>query len=143
MQRESRGDVEDLADRRSAGAGRRRRDDVIATVAAAHRLALDHLVVPEILQGEDSAVGLASRDDGLRDRPAIEGIGPVTGDQLQCLRQLRLDQRVTGGKGLTLLQEDGSDIGLGPEVLGAGTQDIDIGAGECEALRGQVRWPAP
>ena len=114
IQREPRGDVEDLADRRSAGAGRRRRDDVIATVAAAHRLTLDHLVAPEILQGEDSAIGLAGRDDGLGNRPAIEGIGPVPGDELQGLRQLRLDQPVTGGEGLTLLQEDGSDIGLGP-----------------------------
>ena len=119
-QREPRGDVEDLADRRPAGAGRRRRDDVIAAVAAAHRLALDHLIAPEILQGEDPAIGLAGRNDGLGNRPAIEGIGPVPGDELQGFCQLRLDQPVAGREGLALLQKDGSDIGLAREGLGAG-----------------------
>ena len=109
-QRISRRDVEDLADRHAAGAGRRGRDDVVATVAAAHGRALDDLVAPEILEREDPAIGLAGGDDGIGDRPAIEGIGPVPGDKLQGLRELRLDQAVAGGEGLALLQENGRDI---------------------------------
>src|SRR5271169_4137944 len=85
-------DCQDLAEGGTTGTRRRRCQNIIATIAAAKRLALDHAIMRGIVEAEDTAVRLAGLDNRSGNRPLIESAWPVRGDFLQrgcqgCLRQ--------------------------------------------------------
>ena len=68
---------------RAAGRGRRHRDDVIAAIGSADRLALDGAIVGKIGHRHPPARRLHRGDDLLRHRPLIEASRAATGDGLE------------------------------------------------------------
>ena len=69
--------IEDFDHVRAARGGRRHRDDLMAAIGSAHRLALDRAVIGEVVEGHPPAVLAHRRDDFLGDRPLVETIRPV------------------------------------------------------------------
>ena len=68
---------------RAAGRGRRHRDDVIAAIGSADRLALDGAIAGEVLHRHPPARRLHRGDDLLRHRPAVEAGRAFAGDGLE------------------------------------------------------------
>ena len=122
-------DLQNLAERGAAGTGGRGRQDVIAAIAAMHRLALDGAIAAEILETEDAALGPARCHDRRGNRALVEGIGSPVGDPSQRRRQLRLPQPIARGQRIPILEEDPGRVGLGREVLAACGQNVRIRAG--------------
>ena len=93
--------------------------DLVAAVVALDRLQLAHLVALEIRLREYAVSSLARRDDGVGDRPLVEGVRALLADRLQGPGQVRLDQPVADRVGLAVLQEDRRGRGILAEALGA------------------------
>ena len=87
-------DVQDLQDDGAAGGGGGRGVDVIATVGAVDRLHDLHLVVSQVLHGQQSAVFLDGLHHSLSDLALVEHIGAVLGDQAQGLGVVLVDKGV-------------------------------------------------
>ena len=68
---------------RAAGRGRRHRDDLMAAIGSAHRLALDRAIVREIVERHASAHLPHRGDDLFRDRPFVEAFGALRGDAVE------------------------------------------------------------
>ena len=75
--------IEDLDDVRAARGRRRHRDDLMAAIGSAHRLALDRAVIGEVVEGHPSAVLAHRRDDLFGDRPLVEAIRPLRRDAVE------------------------------------------------------------
>ena len=81
-------DVEDFDDVRAPGRGRRHRDDGIAAIGSAHRLALDRAIVGEVGHRHPPARRLDRGDDLLRHRSAVEARRAIRGDRLKRRREI-------------------------------------------------------
>ncbi len=117
-QREVRQDVEDLDHVHAAGTRRRHRDDLEAAVAAAHRHALDDLVVPQVVRGDQAAVRARLGDDGRPDGAVVERLRAVAADQLQAAGQVGVAQDVARVGNTAIVEEDlaralpGAEVGV-------------------------------
>ena len=81
-------DVEDFDDVRAPGRGRRHRDDGIAAIGSAHRLALDRAIFGEVGHCHPPARRLDRGDDLLRHRSAVEARRAIRGDRLKRRREV-------------------------------------------------------
>src|SRR5262249_14367136 len=88
------GDVEHLHQANPAGAGRRRRVDVVTAVGAVDRRTGDGPVAVEVRPGDEPAAGLHLGDDLVGDRALVEGVRPVLGNQLERGGEVLLHQPV-------------------------------------------------
>ena len=80
-------DVEHLDQRDAAGGGRRHRDDVIAAISPAHRLALDRAIVFQIVRRHHAAGRLHRGGELFRDRAFVKRARSVFGDRsITCRR---------------------------------------------------------
>ena len=85
-------DVEHLDQMNATGGGRRHRNNVIAAIGPADRLAQDRAVIFHVLGGHDPA-GLAhGGDDLVRDRTFVKSFRPVAGNRPQRDRKVGLQQ---------------------------------------------------
>ena len=84
--------VEHLDQMHAAGGGRRHRDNVVAAIGPAHRLALDRPIVFHVLGGHDAACLAHGGDDLFRDRTFVESFRSVGGDGTQRDREIGLQQ---------------------------------------------------
>ena len=83
-----------LQNSNAAGAGRRRGDDFVIAIVAAQRRALDGLVLLQIVEGDQSAVGLHRGSEFVGDFSFVEIAGALVANALQSSGQLRLRQRL-------------------------------------------------
>ena len=73
---------------RAPGRGRRHRDDGIAAIGPAHRLALDGAIIGEVGHCHPPARRLNRGDDLLRHRPRVEARRAIRGDRLKRRREV-------------------------------------------------------
>ena len=125
--------AQDLADDHAAGAGGRRRHDVIAAVVALDRRALAHLVAFEIRLRDDAAAARARRGDGVGDRAPVERVGPVFRDALQRAGEIGLHEPPSRLQRLAVVEEDRGRRRVGAKGLGGAGQHVGIALLEHEA----------
>ncbi|CFN43426.1 Uncharacterised protein [Bordetella pertussis] len=91
-----------LQHRQRAAARRRRAAQAVAPVQATHRLAHHGPVAGQVGLGQVARRGMGThrRHDVARDRPAVEGIGPLARDAAQRGRELGIPQPVADRPGL-------------------------------------------
>ena len=131
-------DVENFAQGRAAGGGRRGRDEAKAAIVAGERRRLADAVGGEVGGGQDSAVGAHRRVDLLGDRAAIEGVRALVGDRLQRRGEVALDQAVAGLERRTVgAQEDLRRFGIAFEARRESLENVGVGAAENEAVARQ------
>ena len=87
--------VEHLHDVGAAAAGGGRRHDLVAAVGAAHRHAVLNLVLAQVLQRDEPAVGRHLFRNRRAEGTAVEHARSVRGDQLQARGQILHDDQVT------------------------------------------------
>ena len=68
---------------RSSGRGRRHRDDIVAPISPADRLALDGSIIGEVLDRHSPARRIDGINDLLRHRTGVETRSAVGGDRLE------------------------------------------------------------
>jgi len=89
-------DIQHLNHRRPAGTRRRHAYDFISTIRAADRRTDLGLVPGEVLQRDKSAMRAKVVNQLFRDLTAIKSPRPLIVDQLQCMREVSLSQRLAG-----------------------------------------------
>src|SRR5262249_34656388 len=99
-------DPHHLENRSAARARRRRGDDRVCLVCAGERRALDRLVFPQIVLGDQAAVLGHLVGELLRRLTLVEFSGPVLGNPFEGLRELRLDERLADVEERAVLLED-------------------------------------
>ena len=92
--------IQHLQDVHAARTRRRHRHDFVAAVAAAHRLSLGRLVGRERLGVDQTTPRLHRIDDLLGNRPVIESIRPIIGDQFERIRKVSLNKKIARCIGL-------------------------------------------
>ena len=99
--------VQDLAQRDTAGGGRRRGKENIATIVAGQWRRLCNAVRGEVGRGDDPIAGAGCRLDGVRNAATIERLWPIRGDRCEGCRQPGLHQTLARFQGRSVrMQED-------------------------------------
>ncbi|MCY1071484.1 hypothetical protein OV090_42470 [Nannocystis sp. RBIL2] len=101
-------DVEELQHGEPAGAGRRGGDDLVVAVLALHRVVDGDLIMIEVGHLHAAAGGLDLGDEGLADRPVVEGVDAVVGEEPQGVGELGLDQQLADRQRFAAGQEQGA-----------------------------------
>jgi hypothetical protein len=107
---------------------------VIAAVIAFDRRHLAHVVLREVLGGDEALARGAGGRDRLRDRALVEAVPPALRDELQRFRELLLHEAVARLVRVTLVEEDRRRRGIVTKVAGCGRQQRDVARVEDEAF---------
>ena len=98
--------IEDLHDVNAPGRRRRHGEDLVAAIGAANRLALHRLIFRQIRFGDQPAVLLHLIRNLIGNRPLIEGIRTVFGNQFETFCEVLLHQLIALLQRLAVFPED-------------------------------------
>ncbi len=132
-------DVQDLDDMNAARRRRRHRDDIVAAIGSAHRLALNRRVGLEVFLGDEPAVPLHLIFDQLGNGPLVEPARALGGNGAERLGEVRLAKEFARLVGLAFrMLEIGLARRVGREALVAFLQRIGEPIGDRKAFLGQL-----
>ena len=98
-------DVQDLAHRHAAGAGRRHRVDRVAAIRQLDRRAPFGAIGAQIILRDQSTAALHLGHDQIGDLPAVEDVGTGIADELQRAREVVLLPQRTRHRGAVVREE--------------------------------------
>ena len=136
-------DLQRLDQRRAGGHRRRRSEDRQATVAPGHRRPLDHLVLREILEADDAAVGFHVGRDAFGDAAAIERLGAFGRDRPQRRGVVRVREPLAGPRHAAVRQVDPRRFRVALEQLRVLRATSRAAPRRVRSRRRRGQWPAP